>query len=73
MTRAVCHGAQGEGNRSPNAPRLTHLAPVYIVAQLQKFKQGTRGGSDAVKVPGKWPELPQPWRMTRPCMTPRPI
>lgn len=46
-TCAACHGAQGEGNRSLNAPRLTHLAPVYIVAQLQKFKQGTRGGSDA--------------------------
>lgn len=44
---AACHGAQGEGNRSLNAPRLTHLAPVYIVAQLQKFKLGARGGSDA--------------------------
>jgi len=44
---ATCHGAQGEGNRSLNAPRLTHLSPVYIVEQLQKFKAGVRGGSDA--------------------------
>ena len=44
---AACHGAQGEGNRSLNAPRLTHLSPVYIVEQLQKFKAGVRGGSDA--------------------------
>jgi cytochrome c553 len=44
---ATCHGAQGEGNRGLNAPRLTHLAPVYIVEQLQKFKAGVRGGSQA--------------------------
>ena len=44
---AACHGAQGEGNRSLNAPRLTHLAPVYIVEQLQKFKAGVRGGTEA--------------------------
>jgi cytochrome c553 len=45
-TCAACHGALGEGNRDLNAPRLTHLAPVYIVAQLQKFKAGVRGGSE---------------------------
>lgn len=44
-TCAACHGARGEGNPDLNAPRLTHLAPVYIVAQLQKFKTGTRGGA----------------------------
>ncbi|MEE4143240.1 MAG: c-type cytochrome [Halieaceae bacterium] len=44
---AACHGTQGEGNRSLNAPRLTHLSPVYIVAQLQKFKAGYRGGNGA--------------------------
>jgi len=42
---AACHGAQAEGNESLGAPGLTHLAPVYLVAQLQKFKAGTRGGS----------------------------
>ncbi len=46
-TCAACHGAQAEGNRSLNAPRLSHLAPVYVVAQLQKFKAGARGGSSA--------------------------
>ena len=45
-TCAACHGVLGEGNRDLNAPRLTHLAPVYIVAQLQKFKAGIRGGGE---------------------------
>lgn len=43
----ACHGSRGEGNESLGAPRLTHLAPVYVVAQLQKFKSGARGGSEA--------------------------
>ncbi|MEM1114119.1 MAG: c-type cytochrome [Pseudomonadota bacterium] len=46
-TCSACHGAQGEGNEALNAPRLTHLEPVYIVAQLQKFKDGLRGGAGA--------------------------
>ena len=44
---AACHGAQGEGNPGLKAPRLTHLSSVYIVAQLQKFKAGYRGGNGA--------------------------
>lgn len=44
---AACHGAQAEGNRNLNAPRLSHLSRVYIVAQLQKFKAGARGGNGA--------------------------
>ena len=44
---AACHGAQGEGNPGLRAPRLTHLSSVYIVAQLQKFKAGYRGGNGA--------------------------
>ena len=44
---AACHGAQGEGNPGLKAPRLTHLSSVYIVAQLQKFKAGYRGGDGA--------------------------
>ena len=44
---AACHGAQGEGNPGLKAPRLTHLGSVYIVAQLQKFKAGYRGGDGA--------------------------
>lgn len=42
-----CHGVQAEGNRQLNAPRLNQLAPVYIVAQLQKFRSGLRGGDGA--------------------------
>ena len=40
----ACHGANAEGNAALKAPRLNHLAPVYISAQLQKFKAGVRGG-----------------------------
>ena len=43
---AACHGPGAGGNRAQNAPRLTHLEPVYIAAQLQKFRSGARGGSD---------------------------
>ena len=42
---AGCHGDQAQGNEALQAPRLTHLQPVYIAAQLQKFKSGIRGGT----------------------------
>ncbi len=45
-TCAACHGVEAGGNRALNAPRLTHLQPVYVAAQLQKFRNGSRGGSD---------------------------
>lgn len=44
---AACHGAAGEGNAALKAPSLTHLEPAYIVAQLDKFRSGLRGGSGA--------------------------
>jgi cytochrome c oxidase subunit 2 len=43
-TCVACHGASAEGNAALKAPRLNHLAPVYLSAQLQKFKAGIRGG-----------------------------
>ena len=43
-TCAACHGADGQGNAALKAPRLNHLQPSYIEAQLQKFKAGHRGG-----------------------------
>ena len=43
-TCVACHGANAEGNSALKAPRLNHLAPVYISAQLQKYKSGVRGG-----------------------------
>jgi cytochrome c oxidase subunit 2 len=39
----ACHGAQGEGNVSLNAPRLANQHDWYIVRQLQNFKNGIRG------------------------------
>lgn len=46
-TCAACHGDQAQGNKALNAPRLNHLEPVYIVAQLAKFRGGIRGGEGA--------------------------
>ncbi|RLQ23418.1 hypothetical protein DWB85_02370 [Seongchinamella sediminis] len=43
----ACHGAMAEGNQDFSAPRLNHLEPVYIAAQLDKFRQGIRGGEGA--------------------------
>ncbi len=39
----TCHGVAGEGNRALNSPALTALSQWYMVAQLQKFKNGQRG------------------------------
>ena len=46
-TCVACHGDQAQGNQALNAPRLNHLEPVYIAAQLDKFRSGIRGGADA--------------------------
>ena len=49
---AACHGAEGEGNQQLKAPRLTHLQPEYIAAQLNNFRAGIRGAegsSDAAR------------------------
>ncbi|MEX2469734.1 MAG: c-type cytochrome [Pseudohongiellaceae bacterium] len=43
-TCATCHGQNGEGNQSLNAPKLAGLQPWYIERQLDYFKQGVRGG-----------------------------
>ncbi len=41
---AACHGQNGEGNEALKAPRLTHLQPEYIVAQINNYRVGIRGG-----------------------------
>lgn len=46
-TCAACHGQAAAGNPTLQAPRLTHLEPTYLVAQLEKFKAGIRGGEGA--------------------------
>lgn len=40
---AACHGSDAQGDESFQAPALTSLSPWYQVAQLQKFRDGTRG------------------------------
>lgn len=44
---AACHGADAGGNAALQAPRLNHLRPVYLLAQLDKFQRGLRGGEGA--------------------------
>ncbi|MEE2716432.1 MAG: c-type cytochrome [SAR324 cluster bacterium] len=39
----ACHGANGEGNKVLNAPRLAGQEDWYVVRQLQNFKAGIRG------------------------------
>ncbi|GAB3292352.1 c-type cytochrome [Parahaliea aestuarii] len=46
-TCAACHGADAAGNAALNAPRLNHLREVYVIAQLEKFRNGQRGGEGA--------------------------
>jgi cytochrome c oxidase subunit II len=45
-TCSTCHGAQAEGNRDLNAPKLSGQAAWYLVRQLNDFKQGRRGVHD---------------------------
>lgn len=46
-TCIACHGAEGEGNAVLNAPALAGVEDWYQLAQLQKFRNGTRGGDSA--------------------------
>ena len=43
-TCAACHGARAEGNKALNGPSLAGFQDWYLVAQLQNFKAGIRGG-----------------------------
>jgi cytochrome c oxidase subunit 2 len=40
---ASCHGANGEGIRNLNAPRLSHQFDWYTAQQLENFREGLRG------------------------------
>jgi cytochrome c553 len=40
---AVCHGDAGEGKTNISAPPVAGLAQWYVVAQLEKFREGVRG------------------------------
>lgn len=46
-TCAACHGAEGKGNESMNAPPLVHMSDWYLVEALEKYKKGIRGGNPA--------------------------
>jgi cytochrome c oxidase subunit 2 len=46
-TCAACHGQQGEGNVAMNAPSLAVLPDWYIARQINHFKHGIRGASEA--------------------------
>jgi len=43
VTCVACHGENGEGNKSLNAPKLSNQHDWYIVRQIQIFKSGVRG------------------------------
>jgi cytochrome c oxidase subunit 2 len=40
---AQCHGADGKGNQTMNAPALAHLNDWYLVSALERYKAGIRG------------------------------
>ena len=40
---SACHGPQGQGNQTLNAPRISSQASWYLARQLQHFKLGVRG------------------------------
>ncbi|WP_129782523.1 c-type cytochrome [Peristeroidobacter soli] len=43
---SACHGAQAEGNRELNAPKLSGQADWYLMRQIHSFKDGVRGSND---------------------------
>lgn len=42
-TCVACHGPTGAGVEQVKGPPLTHASDWYLLAQLQKFKEGHRG------------------------------
>jgi cytochrome c553 len=40
-----CHGPEGAGNETLNAPRLAGTSDWYLLSSLEKFKAGIRGGN----------------------------
>jgi cytochrome c oxidase subunit 2 len=42
-TCAACHGEEGQGIWSMNAPRQAGMSDWYLAAQLNNFKAGIRG------------------------------
>lgn len=42
-TCAFCHGSNGEGQWSSNAPQLAGMNDWYLIRQLEHFREGIRG------------------------------
>lgn len=42
---SACHGPDGRGNEALKGPKIAGQADWYLLAQLGKFKAGTRGGA----------------------------
>ncbi len=47
---ASCHGFQGQGEQSQNAPRLAGLNADYIGRQLHAFEKGGKTGRDSQRM-----------------------
>jgi cytochrome c oxidase subunit 2 len=45
---STCHGPNGAGNQSLNAPRIAGQFDWYLKRQIQSFKDGVRGGAGDV-------------------------
>ena len=43
QTCVACHGADGEGNDSLNAPAIMGQQPWYLFKQLHDYQEGQRG------------------------------
>lgn len=58
----ACHGADGKGNQTMNAPSLVGGTDWYLYESLKKFKAGVRGGNpenqNAVMMRGMAMSLP---------------
>ncbi|MCJ8345003.1 cytochrome c [bacterium] len=52
MSCIPCHGKQGEGNKSMNAPRLSGQEKWYLISSLKQFKTKLRGYHQK-DIPGK--------------------
>lgn len=46
-TCSACHGLDGSGNETLNAPNLTTLSPWYMARQLRYYREGIRGAHPA--------------------------
>ena len=42
-TCGACHGPEGQGSSSMNAPQLAGMSDWYLVTQLKNFRHGVRG------------------------------